>query len=84
MNTTRIKVIFRKFNHGGDIIALFPDEEFTYSRTTCQSYQHVGQHGEADYNYCVRISKPATPQEYKALLNELIGRGYALNIRSRK
>lgn len=68
-----MKVVFRKFKSDGEIIALFP--QTLYSRYVT-SYMHIGQHGDADYHWCIRISKPATPEEYKPLLNELKSIGY--------
>jgi hypothetical protein len=52
------EVIFRKYkDHNQDILALFPYEiESGYS---CLSYQHIGQHGMADYNHCLDITRPA-------------------------
>jgi len=86
MDTEITKVVFRKFNHtysGCEIIALFPEiaEEGSGS---CLSYQHIGQHGAADYNYCIAISIPATPEEYASLQSELQSIGYNLKIMQRR
>jgi len=40
-----MRVIFRKFKDGGDIIALLPDVPANPGRI--MSYMHVGQHSEA-------------------------------------
>lgn len=72
-------VVFRKFKDGGDIVALFPQEEFNH-RGGCMSYQHVGQHGEADYAHCVAASVPATVAEYAPLKRELESIGYDLKV----
>lgn len=75
-------VIFRKFRDHGDVIALFP--EVPWDREgRCSSYQHLGQHGGADYLGCIYLSTPATPYEYAALKRELVERGYKLRIRKR-
>ena len=66
-------VIFRKFKTG-EVLALFPTLPGTNDPHTCQSYQHIGQHGaaSADCSY----TKPATPAEYADLLRELVSIGY--------
>jgi len=78
-------VIFRKFRDGGDIIALFPEME--ENDGLCNSYQHIGQHGAANYCGLVsaqdRTTAPATPEEYADLLEELEAIGYT-NLKIRK
>ena len=69
--------IFRKFKEG-EIIALFP--EMREPHGLCMSYMHLGQHGSADYGI-IRITKPATPEEYSDLKTELESIGYNLKIR---
>ena len=61
-----------------DVFALFPD--IPGSPGFCACFQHVGQHGSADYKGCMKDSRPATPAEYKDLAAELRGRGYRLKI----
>jgi len=73
------KVIFRKFI-GGNIIALFPEILSDAHFHTCSSYEHVGQHGSADYNHVIQKTKPAVEKEYKDLYNELTKRGYKLKV----
>ena len=68
-----IKVVFRK-HPDGDIFALFP--ELSEGGSLCVSYAHIGQHGSADYAYCISRTKPAKPEEYFDLLAELKTRGY--------
>lgn len=68
-------VIFRK-NRDGDIIALFPGVKSDPTGKFCMSYEHVGQHGGADYNWVVSTSQLATPKEYKKLYQELLRQGY--------
>ncbi len=72
-------VIFRKFKKEGDIIALFPDSRLYH----CNSYQHIGQHGAADYRGLLKSTVLATPAEYEDLKNELTRIGYSLVIRKR-
>ena len=68
-------VLFRvwKTDHT-DIFALFPTIQAVGYEVT--SYQHVGGHGAADCDLCIRNSRPATPEEYSDLLAELRGIGY--------
>ena len=77
----KTKVVFRKFKEG-DVIALFP--EYVNRRAyRVECYQHIGQHGEADYTDIISITKPATEQEYADLAAELRGIGYDLTVRKR-
>lgn len=68
-----MKVIFRKFKQGGDIIALFPEQA---NRLMVGSYMHVGQHSDADYTEVIAATTPATESEYAGLLAELKSIGY--------
>ncbi len=77
----KTKVVFRKFKKG-DILALFPGIES--GRGFVESYQHIGQHGGADYRHCIDVTKPATPEEYSDLQQELESIGYNLLIRKRR
>jgi len=74
-------VVFRKWPNG-DILALFPNIDD--NRGMCSSYEHVGQHGGADYSSCISATKPAAPVEYADLLAELTSIGYDLKIRQRR
>jgi hypothetical protein len=76
----KTKVIFRRFKDDGSIIALFPDE-IADMNNNCMSYQHIGQHGAADYNYCIKKTIAATPLEYEPLKRELKTIGYELDIK---
>ena len=78
MNT---KVLFRKWKQtddpilsrfAGDIDALFPYDSPTDNPDECGSYAHIGQHGEADYEYVLSLTVPAKPEEYKELHDELV------------
>lgn len=69
------EVIFRKYKEG-DIIALFPyDTERNLGQCSC--YQHVGQHGTADYTGVMQSTKAASPAEYADLKRELENYGPA-------
>lgn len=72
------KVIFRKFNDG-DVVALFPEVQYSEDKGLCMSYQYIGQHGAADYSL-MYSTKPAKQEEYKDLYDELTGLGYNLKI----
>lgn len=71
------RVIFRKFADG-DVIAWLPDNPANPGK--CDSYMHVGQHGEGEYP---AATVPASPAEYAALLKELTAIGYKLRIVAR-
>ena len=71
------EVIFRK-QEDGQIVALFPYEIWSSYFVTC--YQHVGQHGGASYDYVIKITTPATEEEYKPLKKELEDRDYKLTL----
>lgn len=75
-------VVFRKWGNG-DIIALFPFEREASTSFACLSYEHIGQHGGADYPGVVRETRPASPAEYAELKAELERIGYVLEIRQR-
>lgn len=82
-DTVKTVVVFRKFKDGGDILALFPNE-VADDLDHCQSYQHVGQHGAADYTGLMRTGTvAATAEEYAPLKLELEGLGYLLDVKKR-
>ena len=68
------RVIFRYWPEARDVIAFMPDSDANPGRVL--SYEHFGQHGEADYQRLLRVTRLATPAEYADLLAELIDRGY--------
>jgi hypothetical protein len=82
-------VLFRMMKDNTDggtfLIALFPTLPGTNDPATCNSYMHVGQHGSADLQLCMRASRPAKPAEYADLARELRGAPYhyKLEIKSR-
>ncbi len=72
-------VIFRTFNSGGDVIALFPLEPSDRYGHHCMSYQKVGQHGGASPDLMnPKFTRPATPEQVCDLACELRGLGYKL------
>lgn len=73
---TKDRVIFRKFPEG-DVIALFPGIGAYNERILC--YQHIGQHGETCLDFVEEL-QPATPEEYKDLLDELTAIGYDVEV----
>lgn len=83
-------VVFRVWNESWkknkSVIALFPNVDWTLTLTRglCASYEHVGQHGAADYDVVIRRTRAATPEEYKDLKEELESIGYDLDVRKRR
>lgn len=81
-------VIFRKWRAAPrTVVALFPEIEAGTSfggTKLCQSYEHVGQHGGADYEYVIHMTTPTRPEEYADLKVELKQLGYILNVRKHK
>lgn len=69
------KVVFRRWKEG-DVIALFPDEQWSQHGYMTTSYIHVGQHGDADYAGVIAATRPAREHEYQDLLSELKSIGY--------
>lgn len=81
-------VVFRVWlgDDGGDVIALFPYVQG--SPGFCDSYQHIGQHGSADYIGLVgggwgrgRRTRPAKPEEYAGLKRELESEPYKYRLK---
>lgn len=77
-----IRVVFRVWRDDGTVLALFPEE--VHNGHLCVCYAHVGQHGGADYNGCLRLTRPAKPEEYAPLARELESIGYHLHISQRR
>lgn len=80
-------VIFRKWYRrcdGTGIIALFPAEPWSGRDPMVTSYEHVGQHGAADYSGVLSRTKPASPDEYAALKRELESAPYHYQLAVRK
>lgn len=77
-DTFKTRAVLRRFKDGGDLLALFPDED--YGNGLIMSYQRVGQHSGADYTYCISASIPVSELEAKPLVRELESIGYNLQI----
>jgi hypothetical protein len=71
-------VVFRKWRDTSTIIALFPELAADYQGWYCDAYEHVGQHGGADFHGVVQHTTPARPNEYADLAEELTRIGYNL------
>ena len=89
LNENETRVIFKKDNDirvsdgstiKGDIFACLLDVPANKYKVVV--YAHIGQHGEADIDYCSGC-KAVRPEEYKPLLEELKSIGYDLIIRKR-
>lgn len=77
MKTT---VIFRK-DPEGSIVAVMPYEIADLSGNIT-SYSHIGQHSAMAPEY-LRDTTTAREDEYRDLLEELVGIGYDLEVRKR-
>lgn len=76
-------VIFRVFkDEHHQVIALFPYDQWKTGQ--CASYMHVGQHSGASYGGMMETTRPATPEEYADLKDELESIGYKLRIIQRR
>ena len=79
------EVIFRKWKpckeypNDVQIIALFPYEIEDFSGNVL-CYERVGQHGGANYTYCLSASVPAKAEEYNSLKTKLESIGYNLKV----
>jgi len=82
-NAEATTVVFRMWRIDGqdELIALFPYAPA--SPCLVESYQCIGQHGDADYGRIVAHSRPATEDEYRNLKRELECIGYKLIVRQR-
>ena len=63
----KVKVIFRK-DKDSNVIAFFPEGRVNYGNI--MSYMHIGQHGEASYEFYLSTKK-ADENEYADLFAEL-------------
>ena len=81
MESDKTIVVFRKWRDTGSVLALFPFE--LHNGRLCMSYEHIGQHGAADYGHCIDATVSAMPKEYAALKRELEGLGYKLSVRKK-
>ena len=70
------KVMFRKWQDGGDIDAIFPEISNDDMGYGVMTYSHIGQHSGGDPTYYYGRTVPAKPEEYADLLAELKSIGY--------
>ena len=79
-NVGGIRVKFLVHPDDPDVFAYFPDENHDASGKYKMGYSHIGQHSAVDPQYAAE-SRPATPEEYDELKNELEQHvGYTLDI----
>ena len=71
-------VVFRRWKHCDSIIALFPEIPADIFGRYCEAYEHVGQHGGADYWGVIHATMPVEPHEAADLAEELERIGYNL------
>jgi hypothetical protein len=71
-------VVFRRWRDTGDVIALFPEMSADLQGRYCNSYEHVGQHGAADYFGVIQDTRPVNKKQYAELAGELTVIGYNL------
>jgi hypothetical protein len=76
-------VVFRCWKDSGDIIALFPEIPADLHGRYCEAYEHVGQHGGADYWGVIQATVPTQAKDFADLAAELDGIGYRLRVRRR-
>ncbi len=75
-----IPVVLRVWRSGGGVLALLPTLPSDNFGHYCVSYEHVGQHGGADYQLCIRATRPATSEEAAPFVRELERIGYRLRV----
>ena len=73
-------VVFRRWRDGGDIIALFPEIPTDLYGQFCEAYEHVGQHGGADYHGVIQATEAVSNEDAASLAAELRRIGYSLKI----
>ena len=78
-------VVFRTFKGSHkETAALFPYEIDSFGRygaALCSSFEHIGQHGGADYEHVIRQTRPATATEIAELTAELTRAPYGYVLR---
>ena len=75
-----IPVVFRRWRDGDEIIALFPGIPTDLYGQFCEAYEHVGQHGGADYQGVIQATKPVSDEDAASLAAEMRRIGYSLTI----
>jgi hypothetical protein len=77
-------VVFRVWiDEPYSVIALWPAVPADNYDGNCNSYEHVGQHGGADYAGVISRTRPAAKYEYANLLAELKRIGYKPHVITR-
>ena len=71
-------VVFRRWKDCGSIIALFPEIPADIFGRYCEAYEHVGQHGGADYWGVIQTTMSVELHEAEDLAEELTRIGYNL------
>lgn len=74
------RVLFRKYPDG-ELVALFPDAPIYGDKR--RTYTAYGKHGGMDPARLLAETRPAELGEYLALLEELVGIGYNLEVRGK-
>lgn len=82
-NNDETVVVFRVWNRGGDVIALFPELPGSSDPSTCLSYECAGQHGHADTSIVRGSTRAASEAEYAPIKRELEVLGYSLLVQNR-
>lgn len=83
-DTEETVVIFRTWKKSPhSVIAVFPEEPSDVYGFHCMSYERVGQHGGCSWSVILERTRPALPEEYERLHEELEKIGYKLKIRKR-
>ena len=69
-----IEVMFRKYtDKSAEILAVFPYEAHDRAARFVSCYAHIGQHGGAQMAHVLSATRPAKPDEYAELYEELQG-----------
>ncbi len=77
-------VVFRVWNKGGEVLALFPRIPADVHGLFCLSYERVGEHGAASVPVVILQTRPAREKEYADLLRYFQEkRGYRLRVMQR-
>ena len=67
-----IEVMFRKYtDKSAEILAVFPYEAHDRAGRFVSCYAHIGQHGGAQMAHVLSATRPAKPDEYAELYQEL-------------
>jgi hypothetical protein len=71
-------VVFRRWKDVGTLIAIFPELPADIFGRYCDAYEHVGQHGGANYFGVIQQTIPVELYECEDLIRELENIGYDL------